>query len=362
MTENTVKIEQTSGKVQKTIKAKSFDMLSSALATAIFIVLQLFVDVIMENLPEFMANSFTITFLLSLLVEGIFFFAALSVAKLQQIDLYEATDVKKPINGKTILICLAIAIISLFAFSPLSNVFVYSLQKLGYTSELSNISIPNFFAYFVYLILVCVSPAFFEEFLFRGVILNGLKKYGKHMAVFVSAFLFMIMHGGPDQTIHQFILGIIYGYVFIETRSLWATILMHFFNNFYAITVLFISSLSGVVSETTEVLPTWQELGTSLAVGLAMAAIGGYLIFLLIRAIKKTKETKKTIPAELLEGEMTEEKINELKELVKEEKNEENEEKKKVEPENKKRIILLFVTSMVYLVAIWVLTLIDGLI
>ena len=198
--------------------------------------------------------------------------------------------------------------------------------------------------------------------MFRGVILNGLKKYGKHMAVFVSAFLFMIMHGGPDQTIHQFILGIIYGYVFIETRSLWATILMHFFNNFYAITVLFISGLSGVVSETTEVLPTWQELGTSLAVGLVMAAIGGYLIFLLIRAIKKTKETKKTIPAELLEGEMTEEKINELKELVKEEKKEENEEKKKVEPENKKRIILLFVTSMVYLVAIWVLTLIDGLI
>lgn len=362
MTENTVKIEQSSGKVQKVIKAKSFDMLSSALACAIFIVLQQFIDILQNNMPDFVANSFSLTFLLSLLVEGIFFFAALSVAKLQQIDLYEATDVKKPIKGKTVLICLAIAIISLFAFSSLSEVFAFSLEKLGYKSEFGDsIKINSLFAYIVYIVLVCISPAFFEEFLFRGVILNGLKKYGKHMAVFVSAFLFMIMHGGPDQTIHQFILGIIYGYIFIETGSLWSTIIMHFFNNFYAVTVLFIASLAGVSTESPEVLPTWQELGQTLAIGLSMAAIGGYLIYLLIKAIRKTKKQEKDKAEKLLEGEITQEKIDELKELAKDE-NDIKEEKKKVKPENKKRIILLFVVSTIYLVTIWVLTLINGII
>lgn len=362
MTENTIKIEQSSGKVQKVIKAKSFDMLSSALACAIFIVLQLVVDILMKNLPDFVTNSFTLTFFLSLLVEGIFFFSALSVAKIQNIDLYEATDVKKPMSGKTILLCLLAAIISLFAFSSLTNVFVYTLEKIGYKSEISDITISNPLSYLIYLVLVCVSPAFFEEFLFRGVILNGLKKYGKHMAVFVSAFMFMIMHGGPDQTIHQFILGIIYGYIFIETGTLWSTIIMHFFNNFYAITVLYILGGSGVGSETTETIPTWPELGLSLVIGLVIAAIGGYLIYLIIKAIRKSKQSKKSVSLDLLEGEMTEDKINQLKELIKEDNKEENEEKKKVEPENKKRIAILFAISTIYLITIWILTLLDGMI
>ena len=220
MSDNIIDLESKEGKVSKVIKAKSFDILSSALACCIFIVFQIIMELLMNNLPEFIANSFLLSFLLSLLVEGVFFFTALSVAKIQDIDLYEATDIKKKINGRTALICLIIAVISLFAFSPLTNSFVYTLQKLGYKSEMGSITIPNGLTYLIYVILVCVSPAIFEEFLFRGVILNGLKKYGKHMAVFVSAFFFMIMHGGPDQTIHQFILGIVFGYVFVETKSL----------------------------------------------------------------------------------------------------------------------------------------------
>jgi hypothetical protein len=45
--------------------------------------------------------------------------------------------------------------------------------------------------------------------LFRGVILSGFRKYGFKVTVFFSALIFMIMHGNAEQTIHQFIVGII---------------------------------------------------------------------------------------------------------------------------------------------------------
>ena len=254
------------------------------------------------------------------------------------------------------IISIVIALISLFAFSSLTNVFVYSLEKLGYQTTMSDIEIPNFLVYFIYVILLCVSPAFFEEFLFRGVILSGLKKYNKHMAVFVSALIFMLMHGGPDQTIHQFILGVVFGYVFVATGSLWPSILMHFVNNFYAVTSLYIMGDSAT-TETAVELPSWQELGLSLVIGIVFAAIGSYLIYLLIKVIKKDKKKEKTV--ELLDGQLTEEKIQELKALSND-KNELTEEEKKKEEVLKFPAIALYIASGIYLISTWVITLING--
>lgn len=76
-----------------------------------------------------------------------------------------------------------------------------------------------------------------EEFVFRGVIMQPLRRYGDHFAVFASALIFGLAHGSITGFVFAFICGIAMGYATLITGSLWAGILMHFCNNFFAVAV-----------------------------------------------------------------------------------------------------------------------------
>ena len=290
------------GKTLKTKKDK-FSFFDSGFSCVAFIVLllitRLFVRFawtkdIQQNLADTSVYLYLFLYvIIAILVEAVFFFAGLITANNGKVAYFKATTFNKKPSGKTLLFALIISVVSIFAFSGLTNVFVYSLQKFGYKTSLSNIYIPNFGFYILYVIIVGVVPAICEESLFRGVILQGFRGKGKHFAVLMSALLFMLMHGGPDQTVHQFILGVILGYVFIYSGSLWVTIFIHFLNNFISVTMIYITSAGAVVSETTETatqLPSWGTLAFTLVYSLALAALGAYIIYVCIKQMKKEKD------------------------------------------------------------------------
>lgn len=76
-----------------------------------------------------------------------------------------------------------------------------------------------------------------EEFVFRGVIMQPLRRFGGHFAVFASALIFGLAHGSVSGFIFAFICGIAMGYATLITGSLWTGIIIHFCNNFFAILV-----------------------------------------------------------------------------------------------------------------------------
>lgn len=80
-----------------------------------------------------------------------------------------------------------------------------------------------------------IVPALVEEFAFRGVILQSLRKYGDAFAVFASALLFAMMHGNMTQAPFAFLLGAILAMLVIMTGSLWTSIAVHFINNTYSV-------------------------------------------------------------------------------------------------------------------------------
>lgn len=88
---------------------------------------------------------------------------------------------------------------------------------------------------FYMLILVPVLPAIFEELLFRGVILRGLLQFGKAPAVILSALMFALAHGNPNQFIYQFLMGIAVGFLVVETKNLVVGMVAHFANNLFAV-------------------------------------------------------------------------------------------------------------------------------
>lgn len=87
------------------------------------------------------------------------------------------------------------------------------------------------------LFMIAVLPAIGEELLFRGVILRLFREWTKnpHIAVLVSAFLFSALHLQFYGFLPRFLLGIVLGYLFVWTRSIWVPMLVHFINNGIAV-------------------------------------------------------------------------------------------------------------------------------
>ena len=88
-------------------------------------------------------------------------------------------------------------------------------------------------------------PALLEEFAFRGVILQTLRKYGDWFAIVSTAVLFGLMHGNLTQMPFAIIAGVAMGYVVVVTGSLRTSIAVHFINNFVSVVIAFISNRMG---------------------------------------------------------------------------------------------------------------------
>ncbi len=79
---------------------------------------------------------------------------------------------------------------------------------------------------------IVIAAAFFEETIFRGIILDGfLRRYSPQKAILYSAFLFAVVHMNPLQFPHTMILGAFIGWIYYRTQSIWPCILIHLINN-----------------------------------------------------------------------------------------------------------------------------------
>ena len=58
-------------------------------------------------------------------------------------------------------------------------------------------------------IVMCLVPAFCEEFLFRGAILSNCLPFGRGTAIFISALLFGLMHQNVEQIFYAFGAGLV---------------------------------------------------------------------------------------------------------------------------------------------------------
>ncbi len=71
-----------------------------------------------------------------------------------------------------------------------------------------------------------------EEFIFRKLIIDRLRRYGTIISVLVSAALFSLFHMNIYQMIYAFFVGCILGYIYEKTGRLRYTISLHFAINF----------------------------------------------------------------------------------------------------------------------------------
>ncbi len=90
--------------------------------------------------------------------------------------------------------------------------------------------------------LAVIAPVF-EEFWFRGIVMESLRPYGNGFAIFVSALLFGLTHANFGQLFYTAVIGICLGYIAISTKSIVATTIMHaILNSISGIMLILIST------------------------------------------------------------------------------------------------------------------------
>ncbi len=368
-------------------RRKTFGIYESALATLLFIIFNFVFLTLYGLLPINIRAIEAVYYIASFFIEFLFGVTAYTVAMTRKIRIQEAAGMNKKINGQMFGYAFLIAIICLFGFSRLTSVFIEFLELCGYHSVLSGMEISTFWQYLIYVVITCITPAICEELLFRGVIESGFKKYGKKVAIVVSALIFMLMHGNAEQTVHQFIIGLVIGYIFIETGNLWLGVIIHFFNNFISVTELYIftkianslpnmGDIEGAVSEGVVVstINPWLSLLINLVIALVVAFIAYKLLMWVIKKLKEenekvnapkvVEETNSTI---LIDGQ--EQDVSITIDGEKFESLNENGEPKLVQSENSKdgkpqlsvATIVMFALAGAYLLFDWITALLTGL-
>ena len=98
------------------------------------------------------------------------------------------------------------------------------------------------------LLVIALIPAVGEELTFRGVLQQGLMRRVKspHVAILLSAAIFSFIHFQFYGFLPRMFLGILLGYMFYITGSLWTSIAMHFVNNGTAV-VLYYLNYKGII-------------------------------------------------------------------------------------------------------------------
>lgn len=197
---------------------------------------------------------------------------------------FSAAKVKFKIGIVNTVVCFAVALICVFGMQYLIGGIDYVLQLGGY--NLTQISLPmdNFGWLVLALILMALLPAIFEELVFRGILLNGLRKgLSDISALFISALMFALMHGSIQQLVYPFALGLVLGWLAMRTGSTFTSMLVHFLNNAIVIIINYFTVRHGLdmsVSYTN----AWVWV-----LAIVVAAVAGVLIYLIERFYFKGK-------------------------------------------------------------------------
>ncbi|WP_270563298.1 CPBP family intramembrane glutamic endopeptidase [Clostridium beijerinckii] len=178
---------------------------------------------------------------------------------------------------KITLCCLFILIGYILTYDNTISLIMQKLVSESWIDDIFTEMLQTPFAAFCS--TVFIAPIF-EELFMRGIILEQLsRRYKPIISITVSALLFAIMHLNVSQGVNAFLIGIIFGLVYLKTRNLIQTILLHGLNNLFCYIVSYFPKLYKM-----------DFSPIKLAVGVVLLAVSLYIF----KRFKISRETDKT--------------------------------------------------------------------
>ena len=232
------------------------------------------------DLADFLESSVAMIILYVLFAAAFFIISA--QLRLHGREIPHAVDlyVNKKVSMCNIGLVLLAACLVLVSFDLLIEGFA---EIFGMSStEMQIGGIPE---YIMAVFVLCLLPAIVEELLFRGFILKGLVPLGAAAAVIASAFLFTIFHMSPEQTLYQFILGVVLAVVVLRTGNLLYAMILHFLNNFLVLTAYTFFGVGAVGL-------SWNAV--TVVTTCVLAVLGGLMIVGVCKALKRDEPRAET--------------------------------------------------------------------
>lgn len=142
----------------------------------------------------------------------------------------------KPVQGFTFLLALLGGLAMCVVANFVASLTVSFFSQFGINPpDMPSFLVDTPVSLALNILIVAVLPAFLEEMVFRGYVLQTLRPYGGTTAIVFSALLFSLMHGNILQIPFAFLVGLVLGYIVVQTENIWAAVTLHFLNNFMAV-------------------------------------------------------------------------------------------------------------------------------
>ena len=153
-------------------------------------------------------------------------------AKLLKINMKKLTSNREGYSGgtvaKLITLCYGIQLPAM-AIVLIIQAMIGDLDMGDATASLTPSS--SFASNLLMISYVCVIGPVLEEMLYRGILLQSMRKYSERFAIILSAVIFGLMHQNYQQCIPAIIMGIPLAIIAIKYNSIVPTIFAHIFLN-----------------------------------------------------------------------------------------------------------------------------------
>jgi uncharacterized protein len=134
-------------------------------------------------------------------------------------------------------------------------------EKLYVDQVMIMANMKNIGEYLYTLLVIAVAPAIFEELLFRGALQQLMVKWTRvaWLGILITSLLFSAVHFSYYGFFARTALGMVLGYMFYFSKSLWLPIIAHFINNGFAVTAMYYMNKQGKLSTHAldEKFPIW---------------------------------------------------------------------------------------------------------
>lgn len=183
-----------------------------------------------------------------------------------------------------------IAVVCIFCFYLTASSFQLLLDKIGYVSQ-GGMELKSLAAKILGVIVTCIAAPIAEELIFRGALLSGLvKNFKAPAAVVLSALAFSFMHMNPEQTVYQFLLGIVLGIFALKSGSLLPPIIIHAASNLIAVLLEIVPPFNAALVAAMEYLLANMWLFIFLTIVLFF--VGVAIVFFAGKFMARTKTQK----------------------------------------------------------------------
>lgn len=173
--------------------------------------------------------STVISCFIPIISETVSIFIGIKLLKLDLEKLFNRNGFTGGELAKECSICLGVQTLAAIIAAGVG----FILKLFGLESATADLTAQNNSAWSLLLMYfyACLLGPLLEELLYRGVILQGMKKYNERFAIILSALIFGLMHQNYQQFILAFLLGLVLAAVDLRTGSIIPSIVMHIIVN-----------------------------------------------------------------------------------------------------------------------------------